>query len=300
MMQRKLHPATRRHIIIEIRIYLRWLHEHSIISAEPDDLIRREDLPKLPDYLPRPLDPKVDQELQMRFARSRNIYAKALLLMRKTGIRIGELLALEFDCVRSDSLGNQFLKVPLGKMNNERLVPLDNGALEIIATIKQRCPVPRKYLVSKRKRRKAPAAKVTQLLGILSTKLKLKKRIQSHQLRHTAATELLNAGMTIPALMRFLGHKDYRMTFRYARIAQPTLVSQFKDARSHIEQRYEKLMLSSDSGENDPAALVSSLVAWIKNNAQRSDRRKTRTLEKRLLRIKAEIEKIKRRLKSAT
>ena len=46
------------------------------------DLIRREDFPPQPRYLPRPLSPQEDQLLQQELRRTDDLYANALLLMR--------------------------------------------------------------------------------------------------------------------------------------------------------------------------------------------------------------------------
>ena len=57
--------------------------------------------------------------------------------MRNTGLRLGELCALEFNCIRSDEEGNHFLKVPLGKLNSERLVPLDEPTMALVRELQQ-------------------------------------------------------------------------------------------------------------------------------------------------------------------
>ena len=53
-----------------------------------------------------------------------------ILLMRRTGLRIGELRNLTLDCLEEDLYGNHFMKVPLGKLNNERVIPLDPETVE--------------------------------------------------------------------------------------------------------------------------------------------------------------------------
>src|SRR5215813_11973282 len=57
-------------------------------SIQPD-LIRREDFPPQPHYLPRPLNADDDQRLQQELRRTDDLLANALLLTRLTGIRIG-------------------------------------------------------------------------------------------------------------------------------------------------------------------------------------------------------------------
>ena len=90
-----LHPSSRGHILVESRAYLRWLGERRRMRTDPDELIRKSDFPKLPQYLPRPLNAETDRELQGRLAASQDPTAWALLLMRRTGLRIGELRNLE-------------------------------------------------------------------------------------------------------------------------------------------------------------------------------------------------------------
>ncbi|MCB0272486.1 MAG: tyrosine-type recombinase/integrase [Bdellovibrionales bacterium] len=112
-----LKPATRVQRLILLRVYLRWLYEHGKTRFPGDELIFLTDFPKIPQYLPRP--------------------HWALLLMRWTGIRIGELVAITYDCVRYDD-NKPFLKVELGKLKNERLVPLDTKTLWLIKKIQKR------------------------------------------------------------------------------------------------------------------------------------------------------------------
>src|SRR6185369_11717455 len=97
-----LHVASRSHILVDVRAYLHWLSEQRRMRTAPDELIRRTDLPKLPQYLPRPLLPEADRELQRRLNSAEEPSAWALLLMRRTGLRIGELRNLEYHCIRPD------------------------------------------------------------------------------------------------------------------------------------------------------------------------------------------------------
>src|SRR5207253_4768173 len=56
------------------------------------DLIRGEDFPPQPRYLPRPLSPQEDQLLGQELRRTDDLYANTLLLLRATGIRLGECI----------------------------------------------------------------------------------------------------------------------------------------------------------------------------------------------------------------
>src|SRR5256884_8213327 len=103
-------------------------------SIQPD-FIRREDFPVQPRYLPRPLSLQEDQLLQQELKRTDNLVANALLLMRATGIRIGECLDLSLDSLRQLWPDRGALPFPLGKLHTERLVPADPELRQIVERI---------------------------------------------------------------------------------------------------------------------------------------------------------------------
>jgi len=100
-------------------------------------LIIPEDLPTLPEYLPRPLSPEDDHRLQDELRRNDDLYSNALLLVRLTGIRIGECIHLPLDCKRQIGPEQWALHVPLGKLHTERLVPLDAEGLRLLNRIQE-------------------------------------------------------------------------------------------------------------------------------------------------------------------
>jgi integrase len=57
-----------------------------------------------------------------------------------------------------------------------------------------------------------------------------------HCLRHTFATELLNAGMRIECLQPLLGHSNLEMTRRYARLSNKTREAEYFRAMATIEK----------------------------------------------------------------
>jgi len=56
----------------------------------------------------------------------------AIVVLRATGMRIGELLDLELDCLVAFGTHGIWLKVPLGKLGTERMVPLDSEPLAVL------------------------------------------------------------------------------------------------------------------------------------------------------------------------
>jgi site-specific recombinase XerD len=289
----KLGPARRRNILICVRIYLRWLSEQARMRAAPDELVRPSDCPKLPQYLPRPLAIEADRELKRRLRSSKEPGAWALLLMRHTGLRIGELRGLEYHCIRLDHR-RPLLKVPLGKLNNERLVPLDDNAVELIRRLQSIAPRSRSWLVPGAKPG-CPAVKgwLEHILRKHSHNLPDPARITSHRLRHTYATEMLSAGMSLLGVMRLLGHRDYRMTLRYTAITSETISDEYAKALAQLAKKYRLPTppIPSRTSTTDPDELLDHLARWLRNHV--SSGSPLRALLKRVDRLRHTVQKLR-------
>jgi hypothetical protein len=61
-------------------------------------------------------------------------------------------------------------------------------------------------------------------------------RYSLHSLRHTFATDMLNAGMRIEVLQQLLGHQEIGVTIRYAKLADLTREKEYFQAMDCIEQ----------------------------------------------------------------
>lgn len=288
-----LKPATRFQTILQVRALLRWLYERGLLDRAADQLIRSTDLPKLPRYLPRPLSPAADRELQARLGASSCRYQQGLLLMRRTGLRIGELCALEYDCVRCDAAGHSFLKVPLGKLNSERLVPLDGETVERIEQLQREgCPQRPWLLASPLEQRTYPSL-YSRALREACEGIDIDGRMTSHRLRHSYATTLLSGGMSLVGLMRLLGHLSYQTTLRYAAVTQETIGREYFAALGELEQRYQRqLREPPPGGEPDPLRLLRDVARWIDKHVayERGQHRRARRLTKRIGRLERELQ----------
>jgi site-specific recombinase XerD len=210
-------------------------------------LVFRADIPKLDQPLPRALAPDIDTALMAAVDALDDPFARvAVTVLRHTGLRIGELLDLELGSVHDYGPAGSWLKVPLGKLATERMVPLDATALAALDQWtgqrgpSRALPHPRTgtvtdFLFTNHGRRLGPtrirnglisASTVAGLRGADGSDLV----VTPHQLRHTWATELANAGMSLQALMALLGHATAQMTVRYATLASPTLRVAYDDA----------------------------------------------------------------------
>jgi site-specific recombinase XerD len=282
-----LHASSRHHVLVECRAYLRWLSERRRMRTPADDLIRRGDFPRIPRYLPRPLSTEADRELQHRLAASQDPAAWALLLMRHTGLRIGELRDLEFHCVRTDDR-RPLLKVPLGKLNNERLVPLDAASVELVRRLQSSGFRPRSWLVPGAGGARASYYRIRCVLLTHSRGLPDPARITSHRLRHTFATEMLGAGMSLLGVMRLLGHRSYHMTLRYAAVSPDAVVDEYTKALTQLATKYQLSAQAASLDEApEPDRLLDQLSRWLRKHT--SSPQCLRSLLKRIERLRREV-----------
>jgi hypothetical protein len=125
--------GEQRNRIITLSRFLTDITEWGWPDAPTRRLVFSRDIPKQPRALPRYLPVDADRRITQALQDSPNrLFADALLLARATGLRAGELSELELDCVHEVPGTGAWLKVPLGKLNSERMVPLDEPTVELI------------------------------------------------------------------------------------------------------------------------------------------------------------------------
>lgn len=296
---RQLAACTRVNIIQHVRAYLEWLEEQRMISVPSETLIRSADLPKLPKYLPRPVPPDIDRLLQQRFKKSGCLYQLGLLLMRRTGLRIGELIALPYQCLRTDHAGNTLLKVPLGKLATERLVPLDPATMKVVSKLRRIGPRKRNLLLTTDRGSRTAYLSYSEALRKACQGIQFAEPMTTHRLRHTYATSLLAAGMSLPAVMRLLGHTDYRMTLRYAEITGTTVFAEFAAATERIAERYPSVAAATPetASSTEPATALSDLARYVQKRTQddQLDGASARTLVRRIRRLQSDLRRLLRK-----
>lgn len=285
--------STRRYKLHILRAYLRQLHLSGFLKTIPETLIKPMDIPKLVKLLPRPLSLELDKTIQERLKASPNLLHKGLLLMRKTGIRVGELTSLRYDCLKTDINSYSFLKVELGKLDTERLVPLHEDTVKLIQSIQAKTKEyknsPEKLILLESG--KMPITRHYMLaFNDITRGLYQEKPIVSHQLRHTFACEMLNCGMSLIALKDILGHKDIHMTLQYAAVAQGTVRDEFLKAYNLISKQYE-LPKPHSEPVFDPMKAMSDLVDYFKNQSsiKLPNQKDLKLITRRLKRIKQEL-----------
>jgi site-specific recombinase XerD len=298
---RKLSAGHRIQLILAVRAYCQWLGEQpEYLGPHVDQLFRRGDLPKRPDYLPRPICADLDRLVQRRLRKSNSLPQLGLLLMRRTGLRIGELRALPFHCVHVDHRGNSFLKVPLGKLNSERLVPLDRVTLRLIKNLRVHGSTGRRGRRRTLLLETAAAKPIpfeTYRLGLKHAcrGLTFTEPMTTHRLRHTYATSMLAGGVSLPVLMKLLGHRHYQMTLRYAAITPEIVATECADAIHNVEQRYA-LSPRRDEAKSTPDRALTDFGRFVMRHVEDNglDKQQARVLIGRLRRLNTAIQRLLR------
>jgi site-specific recombinase XerD len=306
--QPPLNNQTRIHRLVLLRRLLEDLAAQD--DSVPHGLIRREDFPPQPHYLPRPLSLEDDQLLQQELRRTNDLAANALLLMRATGVRIGECTRLALDCLRQLGPDEWAIHVPLGKLHTERLVPADPEIRRIAARIfALRALAPPRQLAKSQglllpRRRAGRLALYMPLCQALAAAVKragCSAHVTCHQLRHSFATEMLRLGVSLPALMQLLGHKDIRMTLRYAQVTQQDLQREFHQARQNAAQPHRLPNLTPPKGTYNAdlpgirqalAATRHLLEMYRRQLDDEKNKRKLQRLDRRLLAVASQLDLI--------
>lgn len=224
---------------INLLIHLRCIfHELAWTEQLPElaALIRRQDMPHLPRRLPRPLTAEQDQLLQQEFLHRNDLGGNVFLLIRHSGMRIGECADLSCDCLRSTGPNQWAIHVPLGKLKTERMVPVDSFVCEIVQRLRffrSLDPLPAdEWLLARPLSKEALVRQLRDYLHQVCHSLGLSTRIVPHQLRHTYASEMLRSGVGFPAVMKLLGHTSPEMTMRYIDVTLSDLRREFDLAHS--------------------------------------------------------------------
>lgn len=210
--------------------FLQYLIEEEIVH--PDVLKKRFRI-KVPDLLPRAMDPN-DVKVLLSVIKDVRNRAMILILLR-TGMRIGELLS-----TRTIDLNIKEKKIMIFEVHKNwvgRVVYLSKDATKALKAWLRKKNPQKEFLFYGTTGESLSYEAARVLFRKYIDKANLShKGYTLHCLRHTFASELLNAGMRLEYLQELLGHENIEMTRRYARLTDNTRKEEYFKAMLKIEK----------------------------------------------------------------
>ncbi len=228
------------------RAFLLFLQERG--QQVPQALLRIRGL-KEPDRLPRFLtDEQVTQvreDLERRVVEAKTAHKMrdalldraAFYLLWQGGMRLGEVEELRFEDL---DLSNRRLMVREGKGLKDRTVYLTDGvvqAVEVYLAVRGLGQTDHAFLYRAR-----PLKKDLIRARVRAAGERVGVTVTPHRLRHTYATQLVNAGCRITSLQQLLGHQHINTTLVYARVHDRTVAEDYYAAMEIVEKSLEPVV----------------------------------------------------------
>lgn len=230
LLEIRLEAKTINERLVAIRSFYHYLaNEEGRVIANP---VSQGMALRLPKPLPRDLR---ERELDVFLAVIRKKRDRALfMLMLRCGLRVAEAAGLELSSI--DYQRNQII-VRNGKGAKDRMTYISDDAAEALAEYLQVRPLTKEdkvFLVEKGVHKGKPLSVrgIQKRMEYYSRKSGLS--ISCHQLRHTMATQLLNAGSDLVTIQELLGHTRIETTMRYSRLSNIKIQDDYYKAMERV------------------------------------------------------------------
>jgi integrase/recombinase XerD len=223
MAARKLSTATIRRRLACLRAFFHYTCEHTGLQNPFDGwrlrLARRKQLPKSLSRLEASTLLSTSTCAIAGAGPADQTINTAIRLMVATGLRVGELCALQRDDVISHGAA---LRVR-GKGARDRIGHVSDAGLarELVALAGQQQGNGALFL--NRSGRPLRPHSIRNRLRVLAKQAGLRRKLTPHMLRHTAATLLIETGVDIRFVQRLLGHSSISTTEIYTHVSDEAL-----------------------------------------------------------------------------
>ena len=227
---RGLKPRTVNTRLKALSAFLLFLIEREIVQA---DVLKKRMTIKVPESLPRAIDPDDVKQLLKVIKKPRD--RALILVLLRTGMRIGELLSTQ---MRDLNLKEKTIEIFEAQKNRVgRVVFLSDDALVALKKwLKERDPNKDYLFYSLQNNTLAYTSARKMFVNYLEKAGLAEKGYTLHCLRHTYASELLNAGMRLECLQQLLGHSNIEVTRRYAQLTDQVRKEEYFRAMVIIEK----------------------------------------------------------------
>lgn len=233
LLRKRMHPASINLYLAIIRVFYDYLkYEENVDLINPVNRNRRLRVPR---PLPRSLR---DQEVEKLFGAIKNKRDIAMFkLMLRCGLRVEEVSNLTLGVI---DFKRRKLIVQQGKGGKGRVVYISNDAQDaLIAYLKLRSRnrTKRIFLVEKGtyKGQAISVRGIQKRIEYYAKKTRI--NVSCHRLRHTMATQLLNAEAEVETIQDLLGHNWITTTQRYCKVSNLKVQRDYFKAMRNVLQR---------------------------------------------------------------
>ena len=236
LLRKRMHPASINLYLTIIRVFYDYLkYEENVDLINP---VKRNRRLRVPRPLPKSLR---DQEVVKLFSAIKNNRDMAMFkLMLRCGLRVEEVSNLTLGSI---DLKHRRIMVLQGKGGKDRVVYISDDALDALNEyLKFRSHYRAKnvFLVEKGtyKGKAISVRGIQKRIEYYAKKTRVK--VSCHRLRHTMATQLLNAEAEVETIQDLLGHNWITTTQRYCKISNLKVQRDYFKAMRNVLQRYDQ------------------------------------------------------------
>jgi integrase len=160
------------------------------------------------------------------------------LFMLRCGLRVSEVSHLGWAAL---DFAQGTVRIDNSKGHVDRVVSLAPDVAKALRQWQRLQGIPPRYVFPSRVTRKGGRPlSVRQIQNCMTRYLKLAgitKAYSPHSLRHTFATQLLNAGASLEVVKELMGHRSLDVTLRYTQLYDRTKRAQYDQAMAQVEKR---------------------------------------------------------------
>ncbi len=233
LLEKRLKPKTINCHLGSIRGFYDYLyHEEGVRIANP---VKKGYCLKLPRPLPRHLK---DEEIALLFDAVKGHRDRAMFkLMLRCGLRVEEVANITLGTL---DLKRRRMVVRNGKGSKDRMVYVSNDAIEALLQylkVRRKYRASRVFLVEKGTCKGQPLSVrgIQKRIEYYARKIRLK--VSCHHLRHTMATQLLNAEAELATIQDLLGHNWITTTQRYCKVSNLKVQRDYFKAMEAVTKR---------------------------------------------------------------
>jgi site-specific recombinase XerD len=232
--EKGLAPGSIRSTLNPLRSFFTGLLDDGLMSGHP--IRRRRHDVIVPQSLPRPM---AETDIIAFFRVIDSLRDRLMfLLMLRCGLRLSEMCHLIWAAINWEA-GS--VRIDHGKDHVDRVVYYTSDVEQALRQWQRLDGAGSDYLFPSPVKRRRGQPLSLRYIQVLMTRYCQQAQISTHYsphcLRHSFATELLNAGASLEVVSELMGHRHISMTLRYTQLYDSNKRHQYDQAMAQVERR---------------------------------------------------------------